>query len=64
MYRDRNILDVVRDLNTEFRHNPAFTVMLNKLDERAERRIAKLYVEWLYRAIEEEKQVAREDVWK
>jgi hypothetical protein len=39
MQRDRNILDVVRDLNIEFRHNPAFTVMLNKLDERAERRI-------------------------
>jgi hypothetical protein len=51
---DRNIFDVVQALNFEFRHNAAFMVMVNKLDEKTARKVAKANVEFLYRMLDVE----------
>ena len=49
---DRNILDVITAVNTDLRHTAEFRALLHPLDADAERRVAKLYVEFLYRTLD------------
>ena len=55
MSKDQDVLDIVQALNRDLRHNGNFCALLTKCDEETERRIARSYLEWLYRALELDK---------
>ena len=52
---DQNILDVVVDVTRDLRRNKEFTAQLYSLDEECPRRVAKAYIDFLYRTLEIER---------
>ena len=51
---DQNILDVVTNVTRDLRHSREFCEQLEKLDDETVRKVAKSYIEWLYKALESE----------
>ena len=52
MHNDQNIIDIIADVNRDLRHTTSFRQLLHPLDEETSRRVAKAYIEFLYRALE------------
>ena len=52
---DQNILDVVVDVSRDLRRNKEFTAQLYSLDDERARRVAKAYIDFLYRTLEIER---------
>jgi hypothetical protein len=55
MHNDQNILDVVAAVSRDLRHTASFRQLLHPLDEETSRRVAKAYIEFLYRTLEIER---------
>jgi hypothetical protein len=55
MSNDRNILDVITAVNFDLRHTASFRVILHPIDEDTARRVAKAYIDFLYRTLEIER---------
>jgi hypothetical protein len=53
MTKDQDVLDVVQDLNWDFRDNSAFRKLLRACDKDASRRVVKSYIERLCKEIKE-----------
>ena len=56
MPKDQDVLDIVTDLNRDLRHNAEFCALLRECDEADARRVTQSYLQWLYKALETDKE--------
>jgi hypothetical protein len=53
--KDQDLLQVITAINIDLRRDASFRNLLEKLDDAAQRRVAKEYVEWIMKIIQQEK---------
>jgi hypothetical protein len=49
---DQNILDVIQAVTRDLRHTESFRELLKTLDDETARKIAKQYIEFLYKVLD------------